>query len=209
MGDVEATLLYFSAVVKNWDNVSHRRTLKGTATQEGWTSPDLPGLAVLATLRAEGVEVPVLVLTGFGDFESARVAGTFGAAFKAKPLYVDDLEIAVRELITPSRASWRWLDGVPSDPAREQLRAEFSSIAHLLEQLQRATFGDPTWSKQGDLRTVLGIILLQTLANPATPMPAILGCAKGLRRVVTALAGESPLALPSDVETDVIEAWPN
>ena len=45
--------------------------------------PDLPGLAVLATLRAEGIDVPVLVLTGFGDFESARVAGSFGAAFKA------------------------------------------------------------------------------------------------------------------------------
>jgi DNA-binding NtrC family response regulator len=100
--------------------------------------PDLPGLAVLATLRAEGIDVPVLVLTGFGDFESARVAGTFGAAFKAKPLYVDDLEVAVHELVARSRTSVEGLDRVP-DAARAQQRAEFSSIAHLLEQLQRVS----------------------------------------------------------------------
>ena len=167
--------------------------------------PDLPGLAVLATLRAEGIDVPVLVLTGFGDFESARVAGTFGAAFKAKPLYVDDLEVAVHELIARSRTSVEGLDHVP-DAARAQQRAEFSSIAHLLEQLQRASEGNAAWSRHEDTRLAIRMILLRTMANPATPMPAFLACAKALRSVVTPLALHSASALPSEVETTVIEA---
>jgi DNA-binding response OmpR family regulator len=166
--------------------------------------PDLPGLAVLATLRAEGIDVPVLVLTGFGDFESARVAGTFGAAFKAKPLYVDDLEVAVHELVARSRTSVEGLDRVP-DAARAQQRAEFSSIAHLLEQLQRVSKGDDAWSRHEDTRRAIRMILLRTLANPAVPMPAFLACAKGLKTVMTCLAFNSASA-SSEVQTMVIEA---
>ena len=40
--------------------------------------PDIPGLSVLASLRADKTKTPVLVVTGFGDFESARVAGQLG-----------------------------------------------------------------------------------------------------------------------------------
>ena len=162
--------------------------------------PDLPGLAVLATLRAEGIDVPVLVLTGFGDFESARLAGTFGAAFKAKPLYVDDLEVAVHKLIARSRTSVERLDHVP-DAALAQQRAEFTSIAHLLEQLQRVSE-----ARHEDTRLAICMILVRTLADPAVPMPAFLACAKGLKRVVTPLELNAALALLSEVETTVIEA---
>jgi DNA-binding response OmpR family regulator len=61
--------------------------------------PDIPGLSVLATLRAENISTPVLVVTGFGDSESARVAGRFGAnEFRAKPIFIDELELAVERL---------------------------------------------------------------------------------------------------------------
>jgi YesN/AraC family two-component response regulator len=156
-------------------------------------------------LRAEGIEVPVLVLTGFGDFESARVAGTFGAAFRAKPLDVDDLEVAVHELIARSPTSVDSFDHVP-DAAQARQRAEFLSIAHLLEQLQRVSDDDNASARYEVTHLRILTILLRTLANPALPMPVFLACAMALKKVVTPGALTSASALPSEVETTVMEA---
>jgi DNA-binding response OmpR family regulator len=63
--------------------------------------PDIPGLAVLQRLMAEGVEAPVLVVTGFAEFESAVAAMKLGAVdYKAKPLIGEDLIRAVRTLVS-------------------------------------------------------------------------------------------------------------
>ena len=62
--------------------------------------PDAPGLVVLQTLRTEGVSTPVLVLTGFGDTESALSAGRLGViCFKHKPVMLDEFVDCIRGLI--------------------------------------------------------------------------------------------------------------
>ena len=61
--------------------------------------PDINGLTVLARLRTYSTTTPVLVVTGFGDFESARFAGRLGArGFLAKPVFIDELETAIQRL---------------------------------------------------------------------------------------------------------------
>ena len=165
--------------------------------------PDLPGLAVLASLRAGGINVPVLVLTGFADFESARLAGSFGAAFKAKPFFVDDLQLALRELIDPGEpAAHSWSNG--TETARDEVREELGAAAHLLEQIQRLTGGDLGWSGQQDSRHAVAAVLLRALANPALPMAAFLACARGVRETATS-ASESSIAFSADIEALVIE----
>lgn len=63
--------------------------------------PDLPGLAVLQRLSVDGIEAPVLVVTGFAELDSAVAAIRLGAMdYKAKPLIGEDLVRAVRTLVS-------------------------------------------------------------------------------------------------------------
>lgn len=80
--------------------------------------PDISGLAVLQRLTAGGIEAPVLVVTGFAEFESAVAAIKLGAVdYKAKPLIGEDLIQAVRTLVSagPSR---RTLESQNPDPSQ-------------------------------------------------------------------------------------------
>jgi AraC-like DNA-binding protein len=163
--------------------------------------PDVPGLAVLAALRAESISTPVLVLTGFGDFESARVAGQFGAnGFEAKPLFIDELKVVVELLIEGKR------------PARPP--ATFTpvrSLATLLEafhRLPRRPGQDSTadtGEHGGDIRRMLVELLIRALADPHLPMPAFLACATALRCTVGADQGEPPWALTAKAEELILE----
>ncbi len=85
--------------------------------------PDMPGLQALLHLKAANAAAPVVVLTGFGTFDSAVTATKLGAAaFKAKPLLADDLAALLREVIArgirpaptelPQRSEAEWLEGV-------------------------------------------------------------------------------------------------
>ena len=61
--------------------------------------PDVSGLSVLARMAAADVTAPVLVLTGFGDTESAVAAMKLGAKdFREKPLLAEELIQAVTAL---------------------------------------------------------------------------------------------------------------
>lgn len=71
--------------------------------------PDMYGLTVLERLRADGTEVPALVLTGcYTEFESEKLARRLGAAdFCCKPVFADELarrlkSVLARRAIAPA-----------------------------------------------------------------------------------------------------------
>jgi AraC-like DNA-binding protein/ActR/RegA family two-component response regulator len=160
--------------------------------------PDLPGLAVLATLRGENITTPVLVLTGFADFESANVAGRLGAQFKAKPLFIDDLEVAVRRLIEERSPGLGSLS--PHAPSH-QLRAGLGGLARLLEVLH----GAKAIEHGPGARRILMAVMIRSLANPTLPMAVFLACAAALRRVAARDEGESVHELASESESLILE----
>jgi AraC-like DNA-binding protein len=175
--------------------------------------PDVPGLSVLATLRAEKVNTPVLILTGFADLESARVAGRFGASsFRAKPLFVDDLEIAVRQLIQESALGPNNLEA--GDAADDELRAGFAVVARLLERLHQLArnsppieAGHPSVSEEGSqpFRRV-ATELIRALTSPALPTIAFLACSAALRKSVTADHAESLHTRAANAEALILAA---
>jgi CheY-like chemotaxis protein len=62
--------------------------------------PGLSGLDVLASLHTAGCQVPVILITAFGDDTTHTHARKLGAAaFFDKPFDVDDLRLAVHRLI--------------------------------------------------------------------------------------------------------------
>jgi YesN/AraC family two-component response regulator len=62
--------------------------------------PDRSGLQLLQEIALRGGGVPVVVLTGYADYEAARIAGRLGAArFEAKPLGADELARILRSVI--------------------------------------------------------------------------------------------------------------
>jgi FixJ family two-component response regulator/AraC-like DNA-binding protein len=107
--------------------------------------PDGSGLDLLQTLRAEGVSTPVLVVTGFGDSESALTAGRLGViGFKHKPVMADEWIDSVRALIEAGRRSEssQFASGYRSVPAKNLSALEGRGGADLPAYLAR-TLADP------------------------------------------------------------------
>lgn len=66
--------------------------------------PGLTGLTVLAALRESGENVPVIVITAFGDDETHRFAHQHGAvAIFDKPFDLLDLRTAIADVLQPER----------------------------------------------------------------------------------------------------------
>jgi CheY-like chemotaxis protein len=61
--------------------------------------PGRSGLEVVERLRQAGWDIPVVVITAFGDGETHRAAARLQAAIFDKPFDVDDLRTAVLNLI--------------------------------------------------------------------------------------------------------------
>jgi ActR/RegA family two-component response regulator/AraC-like DNA-binding protein len=171
--------------------------------------PDLPGLAVLATLRGENITTPVLVLTGFGDFESANVAGRLGAQFKAKPLFIDELTLSIEQTVnglTPVTAARSYADN--HSHARDT--ASFRSLAALFETLHRLTqrsVDKATWLLGVGTtdRQMLIPALTRALLDPDLPMPVFLACAAALRLVMKADPDESAFSLADQTQISILE----
>ena len=114
--------------------------------------PDLDGMGVLAALRQEGLDYPVIVQTAHGSVDTVISAMRAGAAdFVVKPVGPERLQISIRNALrrealegeirtlkrgTPMRASFRDLS--TASPAMERVvrlgeRAAKSGIPVLLE----------------------------------------------------------------------------
>ncbi|MCL4847473.1 MAG: response regulator [Acidobacteria bacterium] len=102
--------------------------------------PDLPGLAVLSRLRAAGVHVPEIVITGwYGDGDHEAAAEALGAAaFLRWPVDIDEvvaeLEAVRRPRATPAPGSDD-LHGARDAPLS---RTERVTLADLVDVLQPA-----------------------------------------------------------------------
>jgi len=65
--------------------------------------PGMDGLALLREIKKRRPELPVMMLTAYGDDERRRNAADCGAAdFVTKPVDFDDLKTRLRELHGPS-----------------------------------------------------------------------------------------------------------
>ena len=155
--------------------------------------PDVPGLVVLARLRARGDDVPILVLTGFGDVQAAYAAGRLGATrFMTKPVFLD-LGTALREIITPA-ANDSALMATRAGQISPDQRVEMLAVATLLERLDGLAPSAPTAREErsGELsesspdrkRRDLLAVLLRAVADPTLPVPCFAACAKALRGAV-------------------------
>ena len=61
--------------------------------------PGMDGLALLREIKRRWPELPVMMVTAYGDDERRRVAGEFGAAeFITKPVDFDTLKRQLRQL---------------------------------------------------------------------------------------------------------------
>ena len=62
--------------------------------------PDISGLEVLERLSAEGIDVPVIIMTAFSSIESALKAGRMGIKhYLTKPLDTDELMLKIEEIL--------------------------------------------------------------------------------------------------------------
>jgi DNA-binding response OmpR family regulator len=154
--------------------------------------PDIPGLTVLATLRADAINAPVLVLTGFGDTGSAFAARHFGAdGFKCKPLLGDELSTAVRQTLQRAQPV---VDAPVGDVLSPQERAHYPSVAALLERLHRLLRNQSTAVGYAavDVRENVAMTLARALADSALPTRVFLACAAALRSTMRADTAPDP-----------------
>ena len=61
--------------------------------------PKRSGLDVLLKMRAEGIETPVIVISGYANASFVQDGLALGAEFLPKPISLEDLECAVRYLL--------------------------------------------------------------------------------------------------------------
>ncbi len=177
--------------------------------------PDVPGLAVLSSLRAAGIRTPVLVLTGFADYESALAAGALGVtAFKSKPLFLEELAYSVSRLIEESTdgSNSRSLSHGPvavemSNQALGQLLAGLQSLRLPRDAGRPAGHlaSDILFTRRDPASVVVGV-LLHSLRNPALNVRGFLGCIAGFRKVASTAMPSSLRELAEEVRDAVLRA---
>lgn len=65
--------------------------------------PGMDGLTLLREIKARWPELPVMMVTAYGDEERRRIAGEYGAAeFITKPVDFDLLKAQLRQLPSPA-----------------------------------------------------------------------------------------------------------
>jgi DNA-binding response OmpR family regulator len=125
--------------------------------------PKKDGLAVLKTLREEGVETPVLMLTARGDVHD-RVAGLDAGAddYLRKPFAVAELQARVRSLLrrqSPNKAPLLSAGDLTLDPVAHEVRLrgklieltnrEYAILEYLLRNknhlLSKGMIADHVW----------------------------------------------------------------
>lgn len=70
--------------------------------------PYMDGLSVIRTLRSQNVHCPIIILSGYEEFENARQAMNMGANhFLLKPCVIEEIEELLRQLIEDIRVRER------------------------------------------------------------------------------------------------------
>jgi two-component system nitrogen regulation response regulator NtrX len=98
--------------------------------------PEMDGLAVLAAMRERGYQVPVVVISGHADFETAVEATKRGAwDFFEKPLQRDRVVLALRNAIEAYRLRRQ---GVESRLEPDEMVGAAPAMRRLAELIERA-----------------------------------------------------------------------
>jgi hypothetical protein len=144
--------------------------------------PDMYGLDALRLLLAQHSPERVLILTGYGDLEAARLAGSLGVAmFKSKPLLEDELVKAVSQLLgikPPDRYETRHISA--RFRGSSELRVADDSLGKLLSALRvHSIVAETIYPLEG--------MLLEALTAGDLPVPAFIDCSRAFRSV-----GRSP-----------------
>jgi two-component system response regulator AtoC len=103
--------------------------------------PGMSGLELCAQVAEQSPGLPVIVLTAFGDFDSAVAAVRAGAYdFIAKPVRIDLLRIAVRRALAHAelRREVRLLTRRLEPPSNLGIIGESPAMQHVLDLLRRA-----------------------------------------------------------------------
>jgi DNA-binding NtrC family response regulator len=83
-------------------NVLERRTVDLVMTD--YQMPEMNGLELVSKIRRDGLDVPIIVLTGYGSIERAVAAIKAGATdYLAKPVRPAQLQVAVDQALELSR----------------------------------------------------------------------------------------------------------
>lgn len=149
--------------------------------------PDMPGLSVLETLGRPEHLAPVLVLTGYPDFDSAVQAMRLGAwDCQSKTILLDDNWVNVfRALAEHGDRARKRRAGLLSGPG--------AIVAELLDFLDQGPDGTAAGQTPVDdiaaAQNRLTSRLLHILRDPRTDVFLLLTCAKALRLVIAAPAG--------------------
>jgi ActR/RegA family two-component response regulator/AraC-like DNA-binding protein len=162
--------------------------------------PDGSGLMVLEQLRSEGIPTPVMLLTGFGDIQSAVAALRLGALdYKQKPLVGDEWVDSLRALVGKTDRSSPHV--VPDGRTHVQSDSRATAIlTALISALRDATSGAPQGQPNG------AALLAGAVANPALTVSAFVGCAEALRLMVTAPVVHSSAELAARAETVITQS---
>lgn len=146
--------------------------------------PDISGLSVLAELRATGVSAPVLMLTGYGDTESATAALRLGVQdFRWKPLIGNELIAVVRSLVNAATE-------LPEVPRAGEHGATIVRPALRMEALSALL----NMVAEGAGLDQLLRLLIRTLGDADLDVPSFVACAEALRIVLAA-----PETAPSEI----------
>jgi two-component system response regulator AtoC len=69
--------------------------------------PVYTGLEIVSGMREAGLDMPVIIMTAFGNPETRERAQSMGAALLDKPFKLEQLRALVRRLLTQARAPAR------------------------------------------------------------------------------------------------------
>ncbi len=119
--------------------------------------PDLDGLDLVRSIRADGVEIPIIVITAYASIPSAVAAMKEGATeYLEKPFDLDQLALVIERSLETSRLRGRleaYERAASSQAGQVEIVGESEAIKRVLEMAERAA--SPGLERAGEMPTVL------------------------------------------------------
>jgi DNA-binding response OmpR family regulator len=144
--------------------------------------PDFSGLDLLRSLRAEGIQAPAIIMTGFGTIPSALEASRLGALdYLEKPLFEEAIVGAIRKSLTAT--SIAPISTLPGNAPAPRAAAKW---AELVFSALTATDDLRTLQQWGKLQGISRATVENRCAAAGVDAKASLDLARVLRAVVHA-----------------------